>query len=567
MLIQLNNISIRTKLIANILILIFFIVVISLYSYTSMTQIGNELDSIADQDIPLTNIITLITEHQLEQEIHFERALRFGLLLKQQGAESHFKNEINSFDALSKKVNVEIRQGENFAEKTVPTIDNKEQIEEFKHIAQVLKKIEKEHADFEQHAHQIFELLAQAKIHETKSLIENIEHEENQLTEELNAMLNEIEKFTAAAGHRAQKHEQAAVKNLVILIFLALSIGGVFSWFIANNLVTRLSICMNELKIIASKDLTQNIILDGNDEIGQLQQSIQIMNKHLNETISIITNTTHQIDSSAHEISVTAIQTSENTHQQQLETDAMANAINEMSSAISEVANSVNITSAASDESHCETEKGRQIVDKTVQEITLLAEKTNKSAEVVADVEQYSDTISTVLEVIKGIAEQTNLLALNAAIEAARAGEQGRGFAVVADEVRTLAGRTREATEEINEIIENLQRGACQAVNVMDESQKQTASVVEQIHLADSSLNKIAQSVFKINDMNTQVAAAADEQSSVANEINNNISKISEIALQNTSGAQLISTKSKDMSIMSSRLKELIGQFKVNLVV
>ena len=552
-------------MLVNTAILLLLLIIISFFSLNSMTQIGNELDSIADQDLPLIEIITAITEHQLEQEIHFERAIRYALLLNQQdNASSHLDAEIKSFDTLSKKVDTEIQEGGHLAEKAMSASQHKEEIKEFEHISTVLKKIEKEHSEFEHHAHQIFKLISKGKVHEAEALIEKIEHEEEQLTKELESLLLEIERFTEEASHRAQEHEHHAAKVLGILILFSLFFGGLISWLISSSIVNRLSTCKTELSVIASGDLTQNIIRDGKDEIGDLQQSMLTMSDKLRTIISNITRTTQQIDLSSNETSEIAIQTSKKINQQHVETEGMASAIHQMSAAISEVANSVNVTSTASGELQSETENSLEIVKKTVLEIQQLSREINNSSTIVNEVEQYSDTISTVLAVIKGIAEQTNLLALNAAIEAARAGEQGRGFAVVADEVRTLAGRTQEATEEINHIIDKLQSGSRKATSAMNQSQTQAELVVEQVTLADSSLNKINQSVAQINEHNEQVASAAEEQNAVTDEINNNISNITDIAKQNTTSAEMISTKAQEITAMSAELKGLIQQFKVS---
>lgn len=561
---QLNNISVRLKMIANTAVLMLMIIIISIYSFISMTQIGDELDSIADQDIPLTEIITSISEHQLEQEIHFERAIRFALLSKQQkNISSHLEAEINSFDILSKKVATELHAGENLAEKAMSSSHNKEEIKEFEHIDNLLKKIEKGHTNFEHHTHEIFKILFRGKISEAESLIEIIEHEEDQLNKELEKLLLEVEKFTAEASHRAQEHEHQIIKKLVFLALFSILFGGLISWLISENIVSRLLQCRTKLNVIASGDLTQHIFNDGKDEIGDLQKSTQKMNDNLNKIILNITTISQHIDKSSNETSSIALNTSDNINQQQIETEAMAYAINEMSIAIGEVSNGVNTTSIASSELQTETDNGRNIVEKTVLEIQGLAKEINHSVTIVGEVEKDSENISTVLDVIKSIAEQTNLLALNAAIEAARAGEQGRGFAVVADEVRTLAGRTQESTEEINQIIDKLQTGSRHAVSAMQKNQTQAKSVVKQASLANSSLNKISQSVIQINKMNDNVASAAEEQNAVTDEINNNISKITVFSKQNATGAETISIKAKEVATMSSDLKYLIKQFSV----
>ena len=560
----LNNLSIKAKIIGSSSILLALMLTSSGYALNAMIQIGKEIEAIVEEDIPLTENLTSITEHQLEQAIHYERALRYGHLLQQgDRAPEHFKAEIAAFDLLSKQVDEEIQAGERLSAAAMAKAHTTDDAKEFEHVNQALHQIEKEHADFEQHAHQIFVLLADGKRNETEALTAKVEQEEEQLILELEDLLTEIEEFTEAAGRRAEEHEHSAATLLGGFILLALVIGSLVSWTVSRNIVRRLDETGRELEVIASGDLTHKQTVDGRDEIGKLQQSMQTMRDQLLQMISQINATTTQLTTAAQAVSVVSTQTSANIQQQQAETDQIATAINEMSITVREVAENVGNTSAAANEANAETEKGSQVVQAAVQGIQRLASQIDNTADVTTQVEQDSENINTVLEVIKGIAEQTNLLALNAAIEAARAGEQGRGFAVVAAEVRTLAGRTQESTTEINQIIEKLQAGSCSAVKAMHQSREQARSVVDQATLAGSSLATIAQSASQIDVMSTQIATAAEEQSAVAEDMNRNIVRISDMATQNATGAEQTSRAGQDLARMASELQGLVGQFRV----
>jgi methyl-accepting chemotaxis protein len=203
------------------------------------------------------------------------------------------------------------------------------------------------------------------------------------------------------------------------------------------------------------------------------------------------------------------------------------------------------------------------VIDKVINAIGDLAKEVEKAAGVIQQLEGESKNIGSVLDVIKSIAEQTNLLALNAAIEAARAGEQGRGFAVVADEVRTLAGRTQESTSEIEEMITRLQSGANNAVKVMEEGKDMTQVGVEQAASAGEALQTINEAVTKISDMNTQIASAAEEQSAVTEEINRSIVNINQVAEQSATGAGHVASASDDLARLAEQLKGLVENFKV----
>jgi methyl-accepting chemotaxis protein len=317
-------------------------------------------------------------------------------------------------------------------------------------------------------------------------------------------------------------------------------------------------------KAIADGDLTgDELTSKGNDELAELAVAINHMSVSLNDVIQHISSSVHRIASASEELSATSEETGTSIYEQQSQTEQVATAMNEMSATVLEVSRNIAVTAQAAQEANAETANGRKVVDDAVGGIQLLAGHLDGTADTIHQLEQDSDNINAVLDVIKSVAEQTNLLALNAAIEAARAGEQGRGFAVVADEVRTLAGRTQKSTEEINQVIEKLQAGSRNAVGAMNKSREEAQSVVEQASKAGASLSKISAAVEHINDMSTQIASAAEEQSATAEEINRNITNISEIAHETTSGAQQTIAASSDLARLSTELHEVVARFKV----
>ncbi|WP_433962690.1 methyl-accepting chemotaxis protein [Serpens gallinarum] len=289
-----------------------------------------------------------------------------------------------------------------------------------------------------------------------------------------------------------------------------------------------------------------------NEMIGKFRQSL-----------GAVAGVTDKLGNASQRVSRVAEKTLSAVMEQRTETDMVASAMNEMSATVQEVAKNASQTATASRSADDETRAGVQVADDALKGIEILIREIEKAAGVIQRVENDSAKIGMVVGVINGIAEQTNLLALNAAIEAARAGEQGRGFAVVADEVRTLASRTQQSTEEIQAMIEQLQGGVRNAVNAMEGAQSQARSGADFVARAADSLSAIANEVTLINDMNAQVATAAEEQSAVAEEINRNIISISQSADTTSTEATQNSQISEELVRLAAELNRLVARFKL----
>jgi len=309
-------------------------------------------------------------------------------------------------------------------------------------------------------------------------------------------------------------------------------------------------------------DLTARLKVEGKNEFAWVAGSFNTFVKKIARTINNIRDISEQLVTSSHQLAKTTEQTEQGVERQLAETTQVATAMEEMTATVQEVArNAVNASEAAAT-ADTEAASGKNIVNQTVNGINQLATEVENAASVIQELENDSNSIGEVLSVIQGIAEQTNLLALNAAIEAARAGEQGRGFAVVADEVRTLASRTQNSTLEIQQTIERLQNRAKQAVGVMDNGRKQAISTVDQADSAGVSITTISERIDTISDMNNQIAGAAEEQTAVAEEINRNINNISMVSNETAEGAKQISNACQSLLELADQLRSAVGQFR-----
>ncbi|WP_442964958.1 methyl-accepting chemotaxis protein [Pseudomonas sp. JQ170C] len=290
---------------------------------------------------------------------------------------------------------------------------------------------------------------------------------------------------------------------------------------------------------------------------------MQRMTVSLRELIGGIGDGVTQIASAAEELSAVTEQTSAGVNNQKVETDQVATAMNEMAATVHEVARNAEEASEAAVAADQQAREGDRVVGEAIAQIERLACEVNHSSEAMGQLKAESDKIGSVLDVIKSVAQQTNLLALNAAIEAARAGEAGRGFAVVADEVRSLAQRTQQSTEEIEQLIAGLQNGTQQVATVMDASRSLTDSSVELTRRAGTSLETITRTVSAIQAMNQQIAAAAEQQSAVAEEINRSVMNVRDVSDQTSAASEETAASSVELARLGNHLQMLVGRFQL----
>ena len=364
-------------------------------------------------------------------------------------------------------------------------------------------------------------------------------------------------------------HDAKEVANNAL--FIGLGMGAfvivlmVLTALLVSNVITKsLNVVVSSLDEMSqgTANLTARLDETSKDEVGKLVVSFNRFIEKLQGIMENVKGVTVSLGGMSHEMQTISDSVDMSVSQQQSETTQVATAITQMASTVSEVARHADAASTEANEANRHTSTGRQVVQDTVTSMEALSAEVSRVSDVIHKLADESDKIGGVLDVIRGISEQTNLLALNAAIEAARAGEQGRGFAVVADEVRTLASRTQESTLEIQNMIENLQKGTSDAVEAMTQGSERTSESVEQAGKASEALISIADSISKIGEMNTQIASATEEQSAVAQDIDSKTNSISQLAETTREGTKKAATTSVSLGELATNLQGLVGKYE-----
>ena len=407
-------------------------------------------------------------------------------------------------------------------------------------------------------------LSRQDKVDEMRTLINTrIKNGTDQMGEQLNKLIAINTTGAKQASDQAGRSYDSAITGIVVVAVAAALLTVLLAWLLTRSIVTPLRKALEVAESIAGGNLSKVIEDDGKDEPARLISALSTMQTNLRQTIQHIAGSATQLASAAEELSAVTEEASKGLQQQNNEIDQAATAVNEMTAAVEEVARNAVSTSEASTQSNQAAREGRDRVVETVGAIQTMTQDVQNTSLLIEGLATQGRDIGKVLDVIRAIAEQTNLLALNAAIEAARAGEAGRGFAVVADEVRALAHRTAQSTQEIEKMVAGIQNGTGEAVQSMQQSNQRTHNTLELARAAGVALEQITQSISLINERNLVIASASEEQAQVSREVDRNLVNIRDLATQSAAGANQTSAASHELSRLAVDLNGMVARFVI----
>ncbi|MBD8476235.1 methyl-accepting chemotaxis protein [Pseudomonas sp. CFBP 8770] len=540
---SLRNMNIAPRALLGFSLIGLLMIVLGVFSLIQMSHIRAAGQNIENNTVPSITSLDELTQLTLRL-----RVLSYRLLLNRE-ADIQQKT-VQLFD----QRNAQINQAQARYEKMISSGEEQAAYDDYKRLLGQYRQLESRMKSFS----------ANGQVEELRTML-NSDMLGN--SEQVNAVLEKLVKInnvqTREINQQADDEYRSAFTWVVGMLIVATLLTFLFAWLLTRSIVKPIDQALVAAEAIAEGNLTRPIHAEGRDEAARLLLAMQKMQGKLRDTLQRISGSATQLASAAEELNSVTDEGARGLTQQNNEIEQAATAVNEMTSAVEEVARNAVSTSEASKDATTSASDGRDLVMETVSAIERMSGDVQSTAELIGNLATESRDIGKVLDVIRGLADQTNLLALNAAIEAARAGEAGRGFAVVADEVRALAHRTQQSTSEIERMIGSIQGGTEQAVDSMRNSTERAESTLNIAKGAGMALETINGAIVQINERNLVIASAAEEQAQVAREVDRNLVNIRDLSVQTAAGSAQTTAASGELARLAVDLNGLVARFKV----
>jgi methyl-accepting chemotaxis protein len=538
-----KDLTVRAKLIISFMVLIMLTATLGIFMIVKMTEISKAADQVADHELPSTLSISKISDF-------FGSYRRGELLLILSDKPEDIKKFLTRNEEMQSKLNRELSLYEKM-------LESEKERKEFAAFTSALSSYLAENP-------KIAELAKQNKDAEASEAARGASSKYfNQALKALEVLREAQIKKTIGATQFMTTQSARSRTLISIALIACIVIGLIEALVLARLLTAPLRNLARKAAQIAEGDLNVTIEQESRDEVGQLSAAFGIMTGNLRGLIGRLSDTSRKLSSASHELKATAGQITIGTEEVSAQAGTVAVASEEMAATSSDIANSCHLAAESAQQAATTTQKGFAVVERTVQGIRLRGEEALANARNIGSLGERSDQIGAIVATIEDIADQTNLLALNAAIEAARAGEQGRGFAVVADEVRALAERTTRATREIGEMIKAIQSETASAIVSMEAGVKGSEQGVEEASQLETELNGILEQVNSVSMQVSQIATAAEQQTATTSEITSNITQITQVVHETSRGAQKSADAASELSDKAAELQSLISHFKI----